>query len=483
MFEPCKHNMCFHQVACNHSLLSVGVLFPTADWQQGGCVAQARQWVKSMRRAMKEVTHLHLIVRLVLHDEGFPFRKLDSTVTDGEGHLSYKAGICNMHLEGRLKPDDSLQLLHSPALVNISRSVFEILAKEVPILQHLSLLGLCKDGALHTFGVNCPELHSLQVEASSVSPEALYDLGTHLPSLSHFKLMKRGAWGNNLQAFATDALEELGPCANLKSLVVDFGRKVQIECERKVWQSLPQSLVTLRCTCLILSLRGATHMFQTLQHLDVVCPPYEDLFELAMFLPCLNVLKVSGNTPLVLTSQLLDAAEDTSLSDGDELPDPSAINIDISCLNLLVKATNADACRIFSRLRQFSACNKVTLHVSEPTELNQLWLMHWVPKLFPRIVTLEIMDHGAVFGAPFPAPGWAGTCLGLLNPCTFLKELFLHLPMHLTSARMLELCLNITSLQTVRFVPCPGVDRKELLKHLRLQKPSCTITSYGPDTA
>lgn len=459
-------------------LCVVGMPLPTAEWQQICAVAQAKQWVASMRSAMKDMTHLHLTVRLVLHNGDIPFRKLYSTVSDEKRHLHYQAGTCDMHLEGRLGQGDILHNLHTPALVQVSRSVFEILARAAPDLQHLSFLGLCKDGALHTFGVNCPKLHSCQIEASSVSPEALHDLCTHLPSLSHLKLMKRGAWGNRLQDFTTNAVEELGASSTLVSLELDFGDNVQIECDRQVWQSLPGSLMTFKSTSPMLGLREASRMLNSLQHLDVVRPPCDNLLELAGFLPRLKVLSLSGKAPLVLSSRHLYAADNKTLVANVNELEEYCSNLRISCPTFLVRSTCDGAIQMLDWIGGIAVCNKLTLHVSEPDDRNQLDLMLRMPDFFPAIVTLEMVDQGAIRNQNTPGPGWGETCLKLLKPCKSLKELFLHLPMHLTTSGMLALCLGSPRLETVRFVPCSGVDQQQLVKDLKLQKPSCHITSY-----
>lgn len=455
-------------------VLSAGMDFPTPEWQLAGCITQANQLVTGLSPALRGLTSLHLTVRLILHDNPRPLCKLYSTIKDGKGHSTYQVGSCDMHIDGKWRPANPSQQIHTPALVNISRSVFEIVAKSVPNLHHLSLLGLCQDGVLRTFGSQCQKLHSLEVEASSVPFNTIAGFHTHLPSLSYFKLMKRGAYGNCLQTYVANAIAELGHCPSLASLDLDFGEKVQITCNLKTWQSLPESLVKLRSTSPLIGLRTHHHIFQSLNQLDLFRCPYDSICGLLQVSPNLQALTITGQASLLF--QVSDLFSDELARPDDRILEDHLFNLNISCLNFLVRGTCSDMDTALSWLQPVS-CTTVTLHVCKPTAI-QRDLMRRVAMLFPDMCTLELSDQEAIVTPHLLLPSWYESCLRPLSLCTSLKVLLLRLPMFLTTAGLLKLCCHLPRLEKVRYVPCSGVNHKEFVQQLQIYKPDCQVVPF-----
>lgn len=187
-----------------------------------------------MSSAIKRLTHLYLSVRLVPHNNIQLLGSVDSCYGDKTTCSKYKEGRSSLHIDERNVK--GAEPVTCPAhLEVVPREVFGMISAAVPNLQQLNLLGHCSSVALGAFGANCPQLKSLQVEANSVHMKAVHHLHSHLPNMTHLRMMRRGSCGYSLQTSTIALFSVLRYCATLTSLELDFGSGVQILCTEYNW--------------------------------------------------------------------------------------------------------------------------------------------------------------------------------------------------------------------------------------------------------
>lgn len=340
----------------------------------------------------------------------------------------------------------------------IPRTVWEVLAAAVPKLQHLGLLGHCSDGALSAFGLVCPELHSLQVEASTVPIKALHHLHQYLPKLTHFSLFKRGSRGNNLQNFTLACFNLLQDCSLLAGMELDFGGKVEIVFNKEVWLQLPPGINHLRCTCPLQGLRHAVSLLANLKTLDVMASPYIDLLELLRLTPCLQALILQQKDYMHL--DICQLYTDDGMF-ADDLPSlqQQLSTMRISCPSFLLRGCS-NAVSVVMNWLQPICCRMLTVQLCS-LESSPLNFLHQLPSLFPNLTTLELMDVRSIPDLHMPPAPLGQDCLGPVVQCQSLEKLFLRMRISLTSAGLAQLCSSLPNMVVVKCFACTGFNRKK----------------------
>lgn len=269
-----------------------GINAPPAKQQLAMCRVHVKNLISGMEDALRGVTHLHITVRLVMHNKCRSLANAGSSAfQDDSSTADYKIGVSKIHTEMGNMPDQEYMADCPSHLEVVPRMVYELLSAAVPNLEHLSLLGHCCDGALKAFGPACPELHILQVEASTVPVKALHRVFNYVPGLTDFMIIKRGARGNDLQLFTSEAFFLVRHCEYLTVLEMDFGGSFKLMCAKLVW---PVGLCELRCTSHLKELGYGSHTKQLpdLQTLDIIGGRRLNLIRLLLSLPSLRSLAV-----------------------------------------------------------------------------------------------------------------------------------------------------------------------------------------------
>lgn len=279
-----KHPLPWEQVQKSH-IYSMRVCLDMANHslahQLSICNSQLNTLLSGMGNAVSQVTHAELNVNRRLPG-AFCFQEhqyLDEAFSD-------------------VSEEDMSQL---PA------SMFPKLAALLPQLQHLSLKGYCEDAALREFGLRCPRLKSLKIDAIQTQLKALRHIDQALPNLTHFILHNRGpldtehwhGYYSNMRRYVDSCCLLLTKCKELKVLQLDLwaehrftGPELVIECSKHVWDNLPPSLEELRCDVElrgILACLGLVSRVRVMHLADIAdCR----LPELMMLAPCLEKLTV-----------------------------------------------------------------------------------------------------------------------------------------------------------------------------------------------
>ncbi|MEW5310342.1 MAG: hypothetical protein WDW38_002152 [Sanguina aurantia] len=352
-------------------ILQSGLTAPSAVKQLANCTTQMQHLIEEMSPAMRNLTHLHLTARVPTQndkpclfpseDSLFPAHTRSSTPSSGT------RGAGNEHSSGKVRKLPAC----TAELAVLLRALFGLLASCVPGLQQLSLSGCCRDAALGAFGSHCPQLRTLRVEAVSVPAEALRDVHTHLPGLTHFSLtpfsLTQG-YSAALQLILEECIAAtfaaLNPCSSLTTLDMDLGGDVQIQCKETAWRLLPPGLVELRCTCHLWGLSGAGAAFGALQRLELLKAPSGHLLEVLERAPSLQTLIIHREDALIVEGfdrqfHLVKRASGVCRSMRERLP-----TMRISCPALQLRATSRDIHQLLSVLPPLLATHTVELHVS-----------------------------------------------------------------------------------------------------------------------
>lgn len=452
-------------------VMAAGKYCPDAATQLAACELHANQLVAGLSTAIKGLTHLHLTVRLLFHNQSRCLSTVNSAYDEDSSSYKYQEGTCLIHTEGNI-PKDLHPVACPVQLEVVSLRVFEILSVAVPGLQHLSLLGHCGGGALGVFGQVCPQLHSVGVEASSVSVEALRDLHTQVPCLTHCRLFKRGSRGNNLHTFTATLFASLGPCTSFTCLELDFGDRVEICCGEEDWELLPHGILDLRSTCALQGLRGAAKLLTTLRSLYVVESPYKHLVDLLRRAPRLQALSVQAKEFMKLDVGLL-YNDDGSQAHDLEARQQQLSTMDMSCPSFLFKAGGDDVAAVLTWLHPLPS-QRLTIQLCS-LGASPLQFLAEVAFVFPYISTLELVDVSLDPGQHLPTAGLSEDCLIQVTLCKCLKNLFLRVHVTLTTSGLSDLCVNLPLLEELKVFPCKGLDRKELKQNLCLVRPNIRL--------
>lgn len=440
-----------------------------------------------MGTAVKGLTHLHLTVRLILHNQHRLTSPVDTIYTDGSRSScsgngttvgGYKEGWNSFYTEVHGNAVGVGNLSCCPLhLVDVPRAVFKIISSAVPGLQHLSLLGFCSDAALKKFGFHCEELTSLTVDLSSVSTEALRKLHAKLPNLKYLTVMRRGKQGNNLQAGVESVFAALRKYTSFTHLNLDFGSRVWLSCNESAGALLPRGMLELRCSGLVVGLSQATSMFQTLQRLDVVGSPCTNLVQLLRLAPCLKALAVKNTQPIVIdTTQL--CKEDSS-----PLHDQAVLllrlqTMELSCPCLVVRAFSVEVCELLSWLKPIPAAQSLTIELRSPSAAHTHFLQQ-VARVVPNMSTLKLADADPSLSPSMIVSDLNESFLAPLMECLSLKKLFLHIHIALSMPGLLQLCLGLPALETVKCFASEGLDCNELEKTICQQNPHFQLTQLN----
>lgn len=445
------------------------------EQQLAVCTAQANQLTAGMSSAISKLSHLHLTVRLVAHNKRRLVTTVDSTHRDAKAHSKYRPGRSSLHTEeGGL---EHLPQVGCPLqLEGVPRRVFEILSLAVPHLQHLSLLGHCSDAALYAFALSCPVLHSLTVEASSVPIKAFRNLHIHFPELTHFRISKRGAYGNNLQASTLASFAEIGPCTSMSNLTLDFGPKVEIFCNEEQWQLLPPSVTELYSTCRLRGLRRAPLLLASLQLLDVLESPFDNLLELLRHAPSLISLNVKQKQSINFYTNSLYNSDGSTAGDADHLRE-RLYALAINCPAFMIHGRSFNVLAVTSWLRPLVSCRILTIEVAmlDPTPVDCL---HRIAFAFPKLQIFKL-----IYMAPLYVPNAEPTslyprCLIPVLGCRSLKQLFLQMQFPWTTSVLSAFCLDLPALEKLKCIRCKGLDCLELEQGLKLIRPKFAVDVY-----
>lgn len=360
-------------------------------------------------------------------------------------------------------------------MVDVPRTVFEILSRAVPALQHLSVLGYCSDAALHAFGANCPNLDSLTVEASSVMPEMLHGLHVYLPNLMHFRLTRRGLRGSSLTEFVDASCFALSLCPHLVTLEIDFGWRVQVKCSPEAWQRLPPSLVYFRSTADTVGLRKATSMCSNLLRLELFSVMFLDLLQLLRFTPRLQTLTVLKREHITLDcSELCRAGGFPSVNLLTMKKRLSAISLSLPCFKL--EGTYAEVDDVMSWISPIvSADVFIQLRVRSATDIN--FLRH-AGRVFPTVKTLEFLVKPHVLNRQLLVSSMSQERVAHLVECKTLRQIHFRHHILWTNAGLLQLCMGLPLLNTVKCFLSPGLNHRILEWQLEEAKPGCFVNLY-----
>lgn len=227
----------------------------------------------SMGTALHSVTHMNLVV--VSSPPNPPHSRWNDDAMDNDMIDRYFHPTCQSGVS------------HVPA------AVCAMLATAVPKLQHLNLWGVCVDVALAAFGVNCPQISSLKVEALLVPVSSLIGIDVWFPNLAHFTINTRGMLGKRLivgpydppdvgswtymQHYVDLVLPLLQGCSNLKILHLDiqpikggFVKCEKIRCSQQVWECLPPSLEEFCCDVACYNMIDAPYLLSKVHVLTLV---------------------------------------------------------------------------------------------------------------------------------------------------------------------------------------------------------------------
>lgn len=344
--------------------------------QLSTCTAQITTLLNGMGNAIACVTHAELKVTRCL---------------PGPSRHHYLHDI-----SGTFSSASTEDVSHLPA------AMFAMLAARLPLLQHLSLVGYCEYVPLGVFGLRCPHLRSLQIDALQTQLGSLEHLHQSLPILSHFTLSNRGPL--DLQSSHTyyyyifkcvdSCFELLQKCKNLKILQLDLWAEhrfpeapvLVIECAARVWDCLPQSVDVLRCDVKLTSLPeclGFTSRVRVLHLADL------DDFRLPEFLklaPCLQKLTVEhGQTVEVMWKD-----EDISFAELAVLKARLLHSFQLSCDSVSFTGSSVAVCDMLTwllPLTDTTCCDIVFTDI-----VHDLDMLDQLPRVFPNLVHMSFVD-------------------------------------------------------------------------------------------
>ncbi|MEW5304502.1 MAG: hypothetical protein WDW36_007112 [Sanguina aurantia] len=178
----------------------------------------------------------------------------------------------------------------------VSGCVFAMLATAVPNLQELKLTGCCWDAALYAFGLACPHLTQLDIEALCVPVEALTSFGTHLPHLLHLTVTNHHVCHADkvqLGAYFDAFLPTTQQCVHLTRLEIDLCEGMSLTCQPDTWALIPtDKLQHLRCACYMAESPSFNALIRKVPSLCLEGPPCDDLLKVFRGFPLLRQLEV-----------------------------------------------------------------------------------------------------------------------------------------------------------------------------------------------
>lgn len=458
---------------------------PSANHQLAACTMQARHLIDRMGDAMHPITHLHLTVRVAWHNERCLPRGVYRARADDTDQSGYEIGDSSMRTDGCLNASQLLdKVFHTNPpenLVAVSNAVFEIVSTAVPQLQHLSLMGLCREVALQTFCEHCAELCSLGVEASSVPVSILSNLQVHLPKLARFTLMKSGVDGNDLQAFLEATITTLERCSSLIALVVDFGSKVRLHLTSETCRSLPPNLRKLEIKCPIDWLPHLEIILHpALHHFTVFKLPYNNLLVWLSHIPLVKVLRVLSDERVCLDGTKLYITHPTRVKPSAYAlrQQLSTTGIQILCPNLMIHGCSEQLRDMLSWLRPFSSTVNLKVLISTTTAIH---IFKRISSVFPLLEVLEIRATDR--RDQYNCGSLPEKYLLPLSRCKGLKSLTLHTHTEFTTDGLIRLCHELPLLTALTCISCVGLDVDQVNQQHRQIQPSFQMETTFVRTA
>lgn len=345
--------------------------------------------------------------------------------------------------------------VHFASFSIVSHTICAMLAKSVPMLESLTVEGLCMDAALATFGSFCPALSSLQLHAVSVSLQAVKNLGTVLPYLTAFKLTlpKVRPYGQQLTEYVGSCMLQLRPSRFLTKVELNFKSDSYCPtCLPAKWLQVPETLRDLVYITGEGSIRQSPAMLSRLHSLEICGSSSSDIFAIMNLAP--HLMEIS-----TIAEAILQCDADGVLADVSILRDRMDGGFQLSSQVVSLVGTSHNIRAVLEGLPPLSN-NRATviackLQFTSPPCLDCLTD---VARVFPRLTSLHMEKH--FVGLPEPEMG--GEMLAPLVACTSLLKLTVRTPLIFTTTALIELCLSMRSLILVRYMHSEDVDRLQL---------------------
>lgn len=384
------------------------------------------------------------------------------------------------------RDDDDIDKFYNPdrqgKVSHVSAAVCAMLATALPVLQRLTLRGVCVDVALSAFGANCKQLSCLKVEALLVPPSSLKNIDVMFPNLSHFTINTRGplskqhcvVYASDVERYVHCALSSLTRCTNLKTLQLSLqpedggwpNSAVVMDRSPSVWDHLPLCVDKLVCDVQVEDLLSASAFMSRVRSLSLMTFPCDNLPEILLRAPLLQALTITCRDSVELPWD-----DDISPADLATVKAHLLGGFQLSCESVSMRESKEvlrDLSTWMSPLLNTKVCN-IKVHstveptaeltaestvkpIVESTEDRFNFLGQFV-RMCPALTELTLSEDAQSVVQPLLKEEMLRPLAGLAH----LEQLVVNMMIDFTTAGVTSLVSSLPSLSYMDFPPCESV--------------------------
>lgn len=405
---------------------------------------------------MRWATHVHVAVHHTLHH---------SSEEAYSGVLVQTASVMPGCIYPMNRPPPGSA---SNSLQAVADAVLDTLAAAMPNLKKLSIDGGFGQPVIRAFGLLCPQLTSLQVEALSVPATALQHVSKHLPRLTHLTLRAcfpgwegfKDRDHHSLATYLSAAMVHLRPCAVLTTLETDWDVHSQEACGKECWDLAPHSLQEFSCNVPFQNPRTFLRFGSRLRRITMRNDLCGDLQQFLNHHPFLEELTVLG----FHTVDLLDAGRDYKADRQHVTPDyylplkeRFAAGFKLSCSTVLLAGPSGEVREFLGWLPPLPSVKDVGILLKGNSRVECLQQLAGV---FPSLSYIYVGGERPEGWNPWPVAD--AEVFAPLSACTSLTRICLLVHVAFTTQGLFQMCQGLPALNDLKFVDWEDVDSKLL---------------------
>lgn len=339
-----------------------------------------------------------------------------------------------------------------------------MLAEVVPNLTEISLSGLCWQGTLNRFGLYCPKLTTLNIEALQVPLHVIEHLASQIPNLATLNI-------NNLDITAEDevrlgvymdaVLHSIQHCKNLTTLNFNFPDSITLRVQPESWPMLPKGVQHFRCSCRVPYMHAFSEALRVIPSLCLhEFPGWADtLADMFFLFPALQKTQSLSGIGIFLECGKSEYFRNSAEHKHRYL-DPE---FSLDCKNLNVSGSSTHVSEVFDWMPALPLIDLVDFFLEDRDE--RVHCLQQLPRIFPNLKVLHVGgDHDGDEG-PW---GLDASFVEPLAACQHLTSIYVREPFTLTASGLRELCRCLRKSVCLNFHRCEGADGDALVAEVEM---------------